>query len=293
MTALRQIVSEPASPVPSRSSGTKPTPALTKAAAGAAGSGPRPSTTIVPRSAAQARERFGQLALAVTGHPCDADDLAAARAQVEVADGRQRRGRRGPSAPRRSTPRSPRRRWCACGTAPRRRSSARLSCRRSPRSDRACPRSCPGAYTVIRSAIAITSGSLWEMKTTDRLRRLSVRASDRTKRLVSPGVSTAVGSSRIRTRAPRVKRAQNLEPLACSADRQLPDAAPSCRRRAGSARPSSSARRSQLQPGGGNGRGSLANQRRGSRRRSAPQRALNAGEPRRCRVQTRAWASAA
>ncbi len=85
----------------------------------------------------------------------------------------------------------------------------------------ASPTTLPRRMTVIRSATARTSRSLWVMKTievpasfSDRI--TSIRSS------VSCGVSTAVGSSRIRTWASPDQRLDDLDPL-LDADREVLD----------------------------------------------------------------------
>ena len=69
-------------------------------------------------------------------------------------------------------------------------------------SGRAVPTTAPRRMTVIRSAIALTSRSLWVMNTIDLPLSLSPRMTSSSSS-VSCGVSTAVGSSRIRISAPR------------------------------------------------------------------------------------------
>ena len=60
----------------------------------------------------------------------------------------------------------------------------------------------PLRITVMRSAISMTSRSLWEMKITDVPSAFSSRRMPKSS-VVSWGVSTAVGSSRMSTLAPR------------------------------------------------------------------------------------------
>ena len=59
-----------------------------------------------------------------------------------------------------------------------------------------------------------TSASLWLMKMIDRPCRHHAAPSTANSASLSWGVNTAVGSSRIRIRAPRVQRLQDLDPLA-------------------------------------------------------------------------------
>ena len=148
-------------------------------------------------------DRVDQLGLAVAVDAGDADDLAG-------ADRRARR--RSPS----SAPGRPRRRDPRPSVAARRARTAALSTRsRTSRPTMSVARLCsvapaagsvsiflPRRRTVIRSAMSVTSFSLWLMKMIDlpcsvRLLRI-VKSS-----CASCGVSTAVGSSRIRMSAPR------------------------------------------------------------------------------------------
>ena len=76
----------------------------------------------------------------------------------------------------------------------------------------AVPTTLPCRITVILSAIARTSRSLWVMKTialpSSRSERMTAISSS-----ISCGVSTAVGSSKIRYLASLAKRLQDLDPL--------------------------------------------------------------------------------
>ena len=79
----------------------------------------------------------------------------------------------------------------------------------------------PPRRTVTRSATSITSWSLWVMTITA-CPSAAITRSVRNRLCASCGVSTAVGSSRIRTREPLRTRLHDLDPLLL-ADRELPD----------------------------------------------------------------------
>ncbi len=81
------------------------------------------------------------------------------------------------------------------------------------------PTTFPRLMTVIVSAIAWTSLSLCEMKMIDRPPSRSSRMI-RNRSSVSPGVSTAVGSSRTSTLRVAEQRLDDLDPL-LHADRQV------------------------------------------------------------------------
>ena len=194
-----------ARPVPSRSSGTYATPAAI-AARGSPGRSARPDDVDAPRRRRpHPGDRLGELALPVAGDARDRDDLAGARASSETSlSGRraavavgpdvvelEHRLRRGRAAARRGrAPRSSRPTISAASERGVASAVSTVAIERPPRS------------TVTRSATAFTSCSLCEMK-------ITVRPSSAISRSVSNstsascGVSTAVGSSRIRTRASR------------------------------------------------------------------------------------------
>ena len=166
--------------------------------------GPRPTsstpssrTTRAP-ARLQAEDRLGELGLAVALHARDGDDLAARDVERHVVDLAAPRRRRSPSG------RGPARRLAGLGRAPcprRARPRGRPSATASSVSaavGSAVPTTLPRRMTVIRSATARTSRSLWVMKTIEvpgslSWRMIAISSS------VSCGVSTAVGSSRMST----------------------------------------------------------------------------------------------
>ena len=152
---------------------------------------------------AQAGDRLDQLGLAVAVDAGHADDLAGAHLQREAVDGGQARGRRARAGRRSSSSGAP---------ALRSSFSSRNSTSRptiSFASDASVAPSVatvsiflPRRSTVTRSAMSSTSRSLCEMKITDVLSAVR-RRSTLNRSCVSWAVSTAVGSSRMRTSASR------------------------------------------------------------------------------------------
>ena len=205
----------------------------------------RPRSRIDPGDRrAQAGHRLDQLGLAVALDAGDADDLA--RAHVE------RSRRRPPTWPRSSAtcrsvgPRAPARRarpgslsTVSCTARP-----TIIAASSRPRSSRpvsaARPRA-PRRITVMRSAIARTSFSLWVMKMIDLPARSRATASTSNSSSVSCGVSTAVGSSRMRHLRLAVERLDDLDAL-LDADRRGPRPRRRRRRPARSARSISATR---------------------------------------------------
>ena len=177
------------------------------AAIAARGSPPRsgfpPIRTEPVGRRAHAGDRLGELALAVAGHARDRDDLAGAHDERGASHGRLaavalrpdalelEHRLAGTSAPRASPP------------PPSSRPTISAASERGVASAVGTVASeCPPRSTVTRSATAFTSCSLCEMK-------ITVRPSAAISRIVSNstsascGVSTAVGSSRMRMRASR------------------------------------------------------------------------------------------
>ena len=213
-----------ATPVPRRSSGTWATPARDRLARVAAAQR-RPST----RTAAGRRGRIPAIVSASSRWPLPATPAtptisprahrerhAVHRRHAAVAVGaqsRRPRARRSPSgaaALDRRVPSRPRARPSA--------RPARAASRRPPRRSRP---TCPPRSTVTRSATAFTSCSLCEMKITVRPSAAIVRSVSKSAS-ASCGVSTAVGSSRIRIARLAVERLEDLDALLL-ADRELPD----------------------------------------------------------------------
>ena len=164
----------------------------------------RPPTRTWPAARdAQAGDRLDELGLAVAVDAGDADDLAGAHLRARGRARRAARGRRRPRGPR---PRAAaRRRWpppSRAGTARRDRPSAWPGSPPSRPRSSTVPTFLPRRSTVTRSAISSTSRSLWEMKMTDTPSAVSARRTLNSS-AVSCAVSTAVGSSRISTSAPR------------------------------------------------------------------------------------------
>ena len=175
-----------------------------------------------------AGDRLGELALAVAGHPGDGEDLAGAHGEATTplsaslaAVALRRRGRRPRARPRR-------RRRRARSPIRRRRARARPSAPASYRGvesggRRPSPIVRPARSTVTRSATAITSSSLWEMKMIVRPsaaiarsvveQRLGLLRGEHSGRLVEDQHARLA-----------VERLQDLDPLLL-ADRQLPDRA--------------------------------------------------------------------
>ena len=185
----------------SRSSGTWPRPAVRPRPASPSG---RPLIRIAPAGGlADAGQRLEQLRLAVAGDAGDADDLAGADREADALDP----GDAGAVAHHQiARPRAPAR------PAGRRLFSTRSSTLRPTISSasssvevaavRRCATIAPWRMTETLSVAAMISRSLWVISTTvrpwsRRLRRMRNRWS------ASCGVSTPVGSSRIRMRAPR------------------------------------------------------------------------------------------
>ncbi len=192
-------------PTPWRSSGTWATPRSIVVA-------DRPVGDVLaadedsPAAGAETGDDLCQLALAVARHRGDAHDLAGPDLEARRHAGRAIPGRRSPRRPRprgRCRPRASRsgRRLSRIGRPTI--SVASWACV-TPAAGRAAAVTRPRRMTVIRSAIARTSPSLWLMNTMLRPaavidRRVRNRSS------TSCGASTAVGSSMIRTRAPRYR----------------------------------------------------------------------------------------
>ena len=186
-----------------RSSGMWPTPASRQLRAPSVVTS-SPAATIRPASGLpQARDRLDELRLAVAVHPGDADDLAgphlAGRRRERLPRSRSSCTRRS-STVRSGSPGSA----CVFSTC---RSTSRPTIRRARPSSVAPSRATvsivlPRRRTVMRSAIASTSPSLWVMKMIDFpsawSERMMLKSSS-----ASCGVRTAVGSSRMRISAPR------------------------------------------------------------------------------------------
>ena len=187
-----------------------------------------PTSRPVDRDPAGARpepgDDLGELGLAVAGDRGDADDLAGADLERDALEGGQAavvvgadvarpRARRDPAPPA----------ACSSTSSTGRPTISRASSAAGDARAGRCPRRspCPARMTVIRSAIARTSPSLWLMKTTLRpaatiARRVTNSSS------ASCGASTAVGSSMMRIARPAVEHLEDLDPLLL-ADGQLPD----------------------------------------------------------------------
>ena len=167
-----------------------------------AGQGRPPGAPRLPRGGARPGEQAGQRPLAVARDAGDADDLVrvdgeARRPRRPSRRGRARRHRAAPGpgppgfcASRRGrlTGRPTMASAMAAGLVPRTGNSATL---RPPRS------------TATRRHRRITSSSLWLMNRIARPRSRPARSSVANRPSASCGVSTAVGSSRIRTRTSR------------------------------------------------------------------------------------------
>ncbi len=163
-----------------------------------------PSSRIDPgRDRAQAEQRLGQLGLAVALHAGEGDDLAGAHRRGRRRRPRSRRGRRPRSGRPARAPASP----GSAGFLRTTRSTLRptiivASSSSSVSAGVVVPTTRPWRTTVIRSATASTSLSLWVMNRIERP-DCGQRAHDREQPSVSCGVSTAVGSSRISRLASR------------------------------------------------------------------------------------------
>ena len=150
----------------------------------------------------QAHQGLAQLGLPVALHAGDAEDLPGPDLEGDPVHRGPAGARRARSGPARRAGR--RRGWPAslltrsCTDRPTMSAASSASLALGGRS----PTTLPRRMTVMRSAISWTSLSLCEMKTMD---RPSARRSRmiRNRSSVSPGVSTAVGSSRISTLASR------------------------------------------------------------------------------------------
>ena len=153
---------------------------------------------------AQPRERFDQLGLAIALHPGDAQDLATAHLERQRFDREQLAvGQDLNVAQRRRHIARSGRALLDAQQRPAGQPSAPPATRPWPRSGRTAPTIAPRRSTTMRSATSNTSCSLWVMKT--RLVWCSLRSvrMTRNRSSASCGVSTAVGSSRISTRASR------------------------------------------------------------------------------------------
>ena len=151
---------------------------------------------------AQPGHHLLELALAVAVDPGDADDLPGVDPEVDAAQ------RRHPAVVRRrdalehepGSPRSPERAAADGRTSRPTISRPSSGAEVDPAGRVATSR--PSRSTATRSATRSTSSSLWLMKTTERPAAASPRRTASSSS-ASCGVSTAVGSSRIRISAPR------------------------------------------------------------------------------------------
>ena len=188
-----------------RSSAMWPTPAASAPRTPRAGDvARRPRATCPATGDAQPGDRLDELGLAVAVDARDADDLAGAHLQREPAHARAARGRRRRlevrrprAAARRRVPRPSR-----PGTARRGPTISLARLASVAPSVSTVSTFLPRRSTVTRSAISSTSRSLCEMKMTETPSAVSARSTLNSS-AVSCAVSTAVGSSRISTSAPR------------------------------------------------------------------------------------------
>ena len=197
-TRFSATVNEPTNPSCLRSSGTKPRPA-SMISFGLRPVIGFPSSSTRPRTVGVTPEQgLGQLGLPVALDPGDADDLPAGHLEVQVVDhqravGRGHRHTLHWSAADRGVRRG---RLLATSSSTARPTISSASWA-SESVGLAWPTTLPRRITVIVSAMARTSRSLWVMKTI----ALPSSRSDRTTAIsssISCGVSTAVGSSKIR-----------------------------------------------------------------------------------------------
>ena len=188
-------------PTPARSSGTCPTPASIATRDGRAATS-RPSTSTRPEQV-----RIPVMTCASSAWPLPATAATPTISPARTSSDASRRAGTPrslsadtPSTPRTTRPGSTSVRLSASSTGRPTMSLAR-SARVTPRGSMPAAVTRPARITVIRSAIESTSPSLWLMNTTLRPSATIERRFSNSS-AISCGARTAVGSSRISTRAP-------------------------------------------------------------------------------------------
>ena len=271
-------------PTPARSSGTCPTPARIAWSAGRLAMSD-PSIVIRPVQLPEPGDRLGQLGLPVARDRGDPDDLARHGRRARRRAGRAGRDRccaETPLTDRTTRPRSTGARSSTSRTGRPTMSPAR-SARVVPSGSTSDAVTRPARMTVIRSAMARTSPSLWLMKTT--LRAGRGHRPERDEQLLGL-LGREDGRRLVHDQDPRpaVEHLEDLDPLLL-ADRELPDVGAGI-----DVEPDAPARSPRPRPRSCAGRaGSAAGPCRGarSRRRSATGPGRSAGGPSRRRGRSR------